>query len=78
MTAVRMSPARARALGITPADAPAPPRPTPSRSRRKPGGARRDRAVSVCHTCGVQLDGEAAATRHAEANRGHCRYDLPL
>jgi hypothetical protein len=77
MAAVKMSPARARALGISTADAPAPARPPPSRSRRKPGGARHDRTVAVCHDCSVELVGETAARRHVETT-GHCRHQLVL
>lgn len=34
----------------------------------------RDRAVSVCHTCGATFDTDAAETRHVAAT-SHARYD---
>jgi hypothetical protein len=82
VTAVNMSKAQARALGITSAgDAAAPTGPPPTRTRPSRGGERRVRAVAVwrhrCYDCGEELVGEAASVRHLADNH-HLRYELVL
>jgi hypothetical protein len=75
MTVARVTPARARQLGL-----PGVPKTTP---RRK--GKQRDRSTvpdrecarNVCHACGEIQAGEAAEARHVKAT-GHARYESTL
>lgn len=67
MTA-HLTAAEARALGIAVPDA------VPARHRTTRRALPRDRAVSVCHTCGDTFDTDAGETRHVAAT-GHVRYD---
>ena len=77
MTAVKLTKAQARALGIAPStDVAAPAGQPPARSRRKPA-ARRDRSVADCVDCDARLIGEAAQRRHTD-DTGHCRQQLVL
>lgn len=67
MVTAHLTAAEARKLGLAVPDT------TPRRTTRR--ALPRDRAVSTCHTCGVQFDTDAAETRHVAATF-HVRYDV--
>jgi hypothetical protein len=69
MTAARLSPARARALGIV-----SPSAGVPRRTRRAVPG----HGISRCHNCGEVFTTDAAETRHVDTHPGHCRYQTAL
>ncbi len=64
--AVHLTPGQARQLGII-----------PTRKRTTRQALPRDRAVTVCHTCGQRFTGETAEARHT-ATVGHHRYEIEL
>jgi hypothetical protein len=71
MTAAKLSPARARALGL---DVP----PSAGVTRRRNRRAVPGHGTTRCHDCGETFTSDAAETRHVNDNRGHCRYELEL
>ena len=74
MTAVKLTPAQARALGIDPPDA-VTAASAPARRARRPAGPAHYH--TVCHNCGEVFTTQAAETRHLDATR-HARYELVL
>ena len=67
MTAVHVTAAQAKKLGITPTE------PAPSvRPRRRRA---RSPYATVCHDCGETFTTQASETRHLDDTR-HCRYQL--
>lgn len=67
MTAARLTPAEARALGVD----------VPARQARTTRRTARREYLTRCHDCGETFPSVAAEDRHL-ADTGHHRYDLDL
>ena len=76
MTAVRVSAARARQLGLPGVEAATKTRQRPKRDRAAVPSA--DCAPNVCHTCGVRLERPVDEDRHHTTNPTHRRYESSL
>ena len=73
MTAVRLTAAQARALGLT-GDLGLPIVPPRTRTTRK---ALPRTTTTTCHACGARFTGDTGEARHT-LDTGHARYDTDI
>jgi hypothetical protein len=75
VTAVRVTPAQARQLGL-----PGVPKTTPRKKGKRDRSTlpARDCAPNVCHTCGELLTRPVDEDRHLAAHPTHARYESSL